>query len=145
VLSGFGVEKAAHGIELTEIQSENSHSTCVLRVWGWNFVTFERCKRRTRSQVRVARFYSKGSHPKPRTYMDSFWPTRPQNSIVLVLSPLWRTVLVLVIERVACMASTRLPLRLTNRRSLTRGSCSLSPFAYPLPNSCPISALTRME
>jgi hypothetical protein len=23
VLSGFGVEKAAHGIELTEIQSEN--------------------------------------------------------------------------------------------------------------------------
>ena len=40
VLSGFGVEKAAHGIELTEIQSENSHSTCVLWVWGWNFVTF---------------------------------------------------------------------------------------------------------
>ena len=31
--------------------------------------------------------------------------------------------------------STRLLLRLTNRRSLTRGSCSLSPFAYPLPNS----------
>jgi hypothetical protein len=30
VLSGFGVEKAAHGIELTEIQSENSHSTCVI-------------------------------------------------------------------------------------------------------------------
>jgi hypothetical protein len=30
VLSGFGVEKAAHGIELTEIQSENSYSTCVV-------------------------------------------------------------------------------------------------------------------
>jgi hypothetical protein len=30
VLSGFGVEKAAHGIELTEIQSENFHSTGVL-------------------------------------------------------------------------------------------------------------------
>jgi hypothetical protein len=30
VLSGFGVEKDAHGIELTEIQSENSHSTCVI-------------------------------------------------------------------------------------------------------------------
>jgi hypothetical protein len=72
VLSGFGVEKAAHGIELTEIQSENSHSTCVLWVWGWNFVTFLRCKRRTRSRVRVARFYSKGSHPKPRTYRDYF-------------------------------------------------------------------------
>ena len=71
VLSGFGVEKAAHGIELTEIQSENFHSTCVLWVWGWNFVTFLRCKRRTRSRVRVARFYSKGSHPKPRTYMAS--------------------------------------------------------------------------
>ncbi len=74
VLSGFGVEKAAHGIELTEIQSENFPGTCVLRVWGWNFVTFLRCKRRTRSRVRVARFYSKGSHPKPRTYMDSFVP-----------------------------------------------------------------------
>jgi hypothetical protein len=74
VLSGFGVEKAAHGIELTEIQSENFHSTCVLWVWGWNFVTFLRCKRRTRSRVRFARFYSKGSHTKPRTYMDSFCP-----------------------------------------------------------------------
>ncbi len=30
VVSGFGVEKAAHGIELTEIQSKNSHSTCVI-------------------------------------------------------------------------------------------------------------------
>jgi hypothetical protein len=37
-------------------------------------VTFLRCKRRTRSRVRVARFHSKGSHPKPRTYMDSFVP-----------------------------------------------------------------------
>jgi hypothetical protein len=27
VLSGFGVEKAAHGIEHTEIQSENFHRT----------------------------------------------------------------------------------------------------------------------
>jgi hypothetical protein len=41
-----------------------------------------------------------------------FLPTRPQDPIVLVLSPLWRTVL--VIERVACKASMRLPLRLTN-------------------------------
>ncbi len=65
VLSGFGVEKAAYGIEHTEIQSENIHNTCVLRVWGWNFVTFLRCNRRTRSRVRVARFDSKGSHPKP--------------------------------------------------------------------------------
>ena len=70
VLSGFGVEKAAHGIELTEIQSENFLSTCAL--WFWNFVTFLRCKRRKRSRVRVARFSSKGSHPKPRTCMDSF-------------------------------------------------------------------------
>ena len=37
--------------------------------------------------------------------------TRPQDPIVLVLSPPWRTVLVLVIERFACMASTRLALR----------------------------------
>jgi hypothetical protein len=78
VLSGFGVEKDAHGIELTEIQSENFHSTCVLWVWGWSFVTFLRCKRRTRSRVRVARFYSKGSHPKPRTYMHSFWLAEPR-------------------------------------------------------------------
>ena len=50
--------------------------------------------------------------------------------LVLVLSEA-----VLVIERFECMASTRLPLRPTNRRSRTRGSCSLSPLAYPLPNS----------
>ena len=37
--SGFGVVKAAHGIELAEVESENSHGTWVLRVWGWNFVT----------------------------------------------------------------------------------------------------------
>ena len=55
------------------------------------------------------------------------------------------TVLLLVIERFACMASTRLPLRPINRRSPTRGSCALSPLAYPLPNSRPSSALTRME
>ena len=59
-----------------------------------------------------------------------FLPTRPQDPIVLVLSEA-----VLVIERFACMASTRLPLRPTNRRSPTRGSCSLSRLAYPLPNS----------
>jgi len=64
---------------------------------------------------------------------------------VLVLSPPWRTVLVIVIERFACMGSTRLALRSTNRRSQTRGSCSLSPLVYPLPNSRPSSALTRME
>ena len=40
-------------------------------VWGWNFVMFLRLKRRTRSRVRGARFYSNGSLPKPRTYMDS--------------------------------------------------------------------------
>ena len=27
VLTGFGVEKAAHGIELTEVKSENFHRT----------------------------------------------------------------------------------------------------------------------
>jgi len=64
---------------------------------------------------------------------------------VLVLSPPWRTVLVIVVERFACMGSTRLALRSTNRRSQTRGSCSLSPLVYPLPNSRPSSALTRME
>ena len=48
----------------------------------------------------------------------------------------------LVIERFACMASTRLSLRPINRRSPTRGSCSLSPPAYPLLNSRPNSALT---
>ena len=42
-----------------------------------------------------------------------FLPTRPQDPIVLVLSPPWRMVLVLVIERFACMASMRLPLRPT--------------------------------
>jgi len=62
--------------------------------------------------------------------------------IVLVLSA---AVLVIVIEHFACMASTRLALRPINRRSPTRGSCPLSPSAYPLPNSRPSSALTRME
>ena len=60
--------------------------------------------------------------------------------IVLVLSAA-----VLVIEHFACMASTRLALRPINRRSPTRGSCPLAPSAYPLPNSRPSSALTRME
>ena len=62
--------------------------------------------------------------------------------IVLVLSA---AVLVIVIERFACMASTRLALRPINFRSPTRGSCSFSPSAYPLPNSCPSIALTGME
>jgi hypothetical protein len=70
---------------------------------------------------------------------------RPQDPIVLVLSPQWRTVLVLVIELFVCMASTRLVLRPPNRRSPTRGSCSLSSLSYPLLNSRPSSALTRME
>ena len=62
--------------------------------------------------------------------------------IVLVLSA---AVLVIVIERFACMASTLLALRPINCRSPTRGSCSFSPSAYPLPNSCPSIALTGME
>ena len=60
VLSGFGVEKAAHGIELTEIQRENFHSTCVLWVWGRNFETGITVPA---SPVRVARFYSKAPTP----------------------------------------------------------------------------------
>ena len=48
--------------------------------------------------------------------------------MVLVLSA---AVLVIVIERFACMASTRLALRPINCRSPTRGSCSLSPPACP--------------
>jgi hypothetical protein len=39
VLSGFGVEKAAHGIELTEIQSENSHNTDVSALQAQNKIT----------------------------------------------------------------------------------------------------------
>ena len=62
--------------------------------------------------------------------------------IVLVLSA---AVLVIVIEHFACMAATRLALRPINRRSPTRGSCPLAPSAYPLPNSRPSSALTRMK
>jgi hypothetical protein len=62
VLSGFGVEKPAHGIELTEIQSENFQSTCVLWVWGWNFVTDITV---SASRVGVARFYSKAPTPNP--------------------------------------------------------------------------------
>ena len=54
-------------------------------------------------------------------------------------------VLVLVLERFACMASTRLALRPIDRCFPNGGSCCLSPSAYPLPNSCPSSALTRME
>jgi len=48
-----------------------------------------------------------------------------------------RTVLVIVMERFACMASTRLPVRPINRRSPTRGSCSLSPLAYPFTKFLP--------
>jgi hypothetical protein len=68
----FGVEKAAHGIEVTDIQRENLHGTSFLWVWGWGFVTFLRCKRSARSRAKAARFSSKGSLPKPRTYVDSF-------------------------------------------------------------------------
>jgi hypothetical protein len=38
VLSGFGVEKAAHGIEFSEIESENFHRRCSLGL-GLEFVT----------------------------------------------------------------------------------------------------------
>ena len=37
--SGFGVVKAAHGIELAEVECENDHVGCVLWVWGRNIVT----------------------------------------------------------------------------------------------------------
>ena len=60
VLSSFGIEKATHGIELTEIESENFHSTCVLWVWGRNFETGITVPA---SPVRVARFYSKAPTP----------------------------------------------------------------------------------
>jgi len=62
VLSSFGIEKATHGIELTEIESENFHSTCVLWVWGRNFETGITVPAST---VRVARFYSKAPNPNP--------------------------------------------------------------------------------
>ena len=66
--------------------------------------------------------------------------------IVLVLSAaVLVLVLVLVLERFACMESTRLAFRPINRCFPNRGSCSLSQSAYPLPNSRPSSALTRME
>ena len=42
-----------------------------------------------------------------------FWPTRPQDPIVLVLSPLSRTVLVLVIDRFDGIASLRSSTRTT--------------------------------
>ncbi|MFN6138384.1 MAG: hypothetical protein ACK480_07780 [Planctomycetota bacterium] len=35
VLTGFGVEKAAHGIELTEVKSENFHSTSLHGLFIW--------------------------------------------------------------------------------------------------------------
>ncbi len=41
VFSGFGIEKAAHGIELAEVQSENFHDRFVLWVWGWKNVTVD--------------------------------------------------------------------------------------------------------
>ena len=56
-----------------------------------------------------------------------------------------RTVLVIVIERFACMASTRLPLRPINRRSPTRGSCSLSPLAYPFTKFLPEQRVDQDE
>jgi hypothetical protein len=62
VLTSFGIEKATHGIELTEIESENFHSTCVLWVWGRNFETGITVPA---SPVRVARFYSKAPNPNP--------------------------------------------------------------------------------
>ena len=39
VLTRFCVEKAAHGIEFTEVESENFRVTCVLWVWGSKFVS----------------------------------------------------------------------------------------------------------
>ncbi len=70
-LAGFGIEKAAHRIELAEIKSENFHVLSVLAVWGGMNVTVV-VNATGRSRVRVARIYSNGSHPKPGTYMDAF-------------------------------------------------------------------------
>ena len=62
VFSSLRIEKAAHGIELAEVESENFHSTWVLWVWDWKFepgITVPA------SPVRVARFYSKAPTPNP--------------------------------------------------------------------------------
>ena len=60
--ASFRVEKAAHRIELAEVESENSQGTCVLWVWGWNY---EIDTTVSASPVRVARFYSKAPTPNP--------------------------------------------------------------------------------
>ena len=39
MFSSFCVEKAAHRIELSEVECENFHSCFVLWFWGWNFVS----------------------------------------------------------------------------------------------------------
>ncbi len=39
VFASFGVKKAVHGIELTEVESENDHVCIVHWVWGWSIET----------------------------------------------------------------------------------------------------------
>lgn len=60
--ASIGVERTAHRIEFSKVKSENLHVTSLLRVWveecGGG------CVRNTWSRVRVARFYSNGSHLK---------------------------------------------------------------------------------
>ncbi len=74
---GFGIEKAAHRIELAEVKSENFQVLIALAVCDDTNVTVV-VSATDRSWVRVARFYSNGSYLKPRIYMDCFCDERLQ-------------------------------------------------------------------
>ncbi len=81
-------------------------------VWGWKFCDASACNRRTRSRVRVARFYSNGSHPKPRTYMDSFVHGKLYRKLITTLLNLWIAILSQFFAR-ACNRTVERSVRLS--------------------------------
>jgi hypothetical protein len=70
VASGFGIKEAAHGVEFSEVKSENVHRYQSLSLVGWMNVTDGTIP--SRSRVRVTSFNKRLPPAKPRTYMDSF-------------------------------------------------------------------------
>ncbi len=70
-LASFGIEKAAHRIELAEVVSAKSSCSKCPRGLGWNECD-SGCLRNPRSRSESPDFYFEWLPPKPRTYMDSF-------------------------------------------------------------------------
>ncbi len=82
-LAGFGIEKAAHRIELAEIKSENFHVLSVLAVWGGMNVTVV-VNATGRSRVESPEFTRMAPTPNPGlTWMLSLpMPLTPSMTLI---------------------------------------------------------------